>query len=94
MLNGSGYQNDAVTAGLAAGQESTDPATRKAGYDAVQEALANDMVQMFTVSRSIAVINSKNIGGYGTLALPDGGGTSLANFPMFVRGDEFYRTDG
>ena len=93
FLNGTGYTNAGLTAGLIAGQESTDPAARKAGYDVVQQALANDMIQMFTVSRSIGVINSKNIGGYGTLALPEGGGTSLANFPMFIRGDEFYRTD-
>ena len=59
----------------------------------MQQILADNLVQMFVRSNTAAIITSNDIEGYGTLVGPDGE-PSLGNFPLFLRGDEFWRNDG
>jgi peptide/nickel transport system substrate-binding protein len=92
VLNGTGFVDPELDAGLATGQASLDDDERKTGYDAVQNILADNMVQMFTRSNTAAVITSDKIEGYGTLVGPEGELT-LGNFPLFLRADEFWRND-
>jgi peptide/nickel transport system substrate-binding protein len=92
VLNGTGFKDAELDEALAVGEASTDPDERKAAYDTVQKVLADNLIQMFTRSATVAVVTNDKIEGYGTLVGPDGE-RSIGNAPIVLLPDEFWRND-
>jgi peptide/nickel transport system substrate-binding protein len=91
-LNGQQFKDAELDQNLEIGEKSTDPDARKKAYDRVQEIIADNVVHLFVRSSTTAVVTSDKIEGWGTLKGPDGQLT-LGNYPLFIRADEYWRSD-
>ena len=91
-LNGTGFASPALDEGLATGEASTDPEERKAAYDTVQQELADNLVQMFTRSATVAVVTNDKIEG-GARSSVRTGNAAWGTRPSSLGADEFWRND-